>query len=363
MKSVQTSDNQDNKLVLHAEVDFESDESNRGAVTETSGNDSGLDSVASTAHDSETDEEGRLKLAELEKKWLQKLEKESKARVEKKIKSKVDRSSARRKSREYQQRLERRERLKRLEKENEERMQKIEKLNQMEDDLSQIAESGSDQDTRHEQLTTGECREQLIKLLGLNAVKQVKIKSKTDKDLNKQHVSETLNKMLSASGQVTGGFKVTNSMPEHVDMQVKHDECRQTSTHVRHAELCKHVDSDSNVDSGSKKGQMKSGSHGSHSSRSANSRKRSHSPAESTDSEQDTDSTERRHPRKGKKLKSGGMAKKDELDIKRVVKFLHTKLNREFTDVKDFEALTPTLFVEGELEIIGRCKSDLEKQA
>ena len=74
------------------------------------------------------------------------------------------------------------------------------------------------------------------------------------------------------------------------------------------------------------------------------------------------DSSPKKKHKKGK-MCSGKVAKVDSIDIMRQVTYPHSKLNREFTQVKTFDELTLNLFVAGELETIVRCRHKDEKDA
>ena len=91
--------------------------------------------------------------------------------------------------------------------------------------------------------------------------------------------------------------------------------------------------------------------------------KRRHSPAETdgtsgSDSEDSRTTRSSRSSRKNKKLQSGKTAKLDNLDIKRVIKYPHSKLNREFTEAVEFDNLDLNTFVAGELELIIRAEEN-----
>ena len=78
-------------------------------------------------------------------------------------------------------------------------------------------------------------------------------------------------------------------------------------------------------------------------------------------SEVDEDQDE--SPAKKGKLKSGKCAKIDSTDIKKVVSYPHTRLNREFVRVSTFDELPLNIFAAGEIEIILRTKNEAEKLA
>ena len=75
-----------------------------------------------------------------------------------------------------------------------------------------------------------------------------------------------------------------------------------------------------------------------------------HDPLSSDD---DTDASNKSIKRTGK-LISGKLVKVDDLDIKVQVRYPHTRLNGEFTMIKEFDKLPLNLFTAGELETIQR---------
>ena len=81
-------------------------------------------------------------------------------------------------------------------------------------------------------------------------------------------------------------------------------------------------------------------------------------------SEEEEDLSEEDNGAKNGKLKSGKCTRPDEVDIKRVVKFPHEKLNSRHTQVKAFEKLDLNLLIAGELEIaLLDCISQKERMA
>ena len=79
-------------------------------------------------------------------------------------------------------------------------------------------------------------------------------------------------------------------------------------------------------------------------------------------SEDEAGSDDSQAAKKGK-LKSGKCAKVDNTDIKKVVSYPHSKLNREFVRYTSFDDLPLNIFAAGELELILRAKSDAERLA
>lgn len=89
------------------------------------------------------------------------------------------------------------------------------------------------------------------------------------------------------------------------------------------------------------------------------------SSSSSTSSAHSPDRKAKRHKKKKKgKLKSGRFELVDEMDIVKVVKYAHAKLDSDFVRVKKFDQLPFHHLVAGELELIGRkhC-SDQERMA
>ena len=82
--------------------------------------------------------------------------------------------------------------------------------------------------------------------------------------------------------------------------------------------------------------------------------------SESSSDEEDTSPEKRKM--KGK-LCSGKVAQVDAVDIRRQVKYPHSRLNGAFTRVKSFGGLDLNLFVAGELETILRVESKVEERA
>ena len=66
---------------------------------------------------------------------------------------------------------------------------------------------------------------------------------------------------------------------------------------------------------------------------------------------------------RGKVLQSGRTAKVDCMDIKKVVKYPHSKLNREFVQQMAFDDLPLNIFAAGEIELILSTRSEAEKLA
>ena len=91
-------------------------------------------------------------------------------------------------------------------------------------------------------------------------------------------------------------------------------------------------------------------------------KRHSKSDRDSSSSEAPSENRERGTSRKGK-LISGKLAKIDDLDIKLQVKYPHSKLNGEFTTVREFDKLTLNLFAAGEIELILRTGNEQEKQS
>ena len=315
-KPLQTRDNNEDALSLmpseHGEF---ADEETSAHSSQTGENDS--DTCDSDG--SHLDEEDRrLKEAEEESKRLAKLEKDSQHRVERlekrvQDKSREEKKKQRRKSREYQERKQRKEKLRRLEEENERRLKKIEELNKMEDHLSEVIAGNSDNEVPP---SSGECRDLLHRLVAF----------KTPQPRNSRtgviDIAKSVAQMAGLHPDKSGEFK------------------------------CDPYNEASNFNAGA---------HSQGSSRSrASTRKRSRSPVlvtSDTDDDRDNHDTRRVH-RKGKKLQSGKTAKFDDTDIRRVVRYPHSKLNQEFTNDKTFDELTLNTFVAGELEIISRVNGD-----
>ena len=292
--------------------EFREEESSAGSGASNSSR----EHVETSQSSQSEDEEARLQEAEQECKRLAKLEKDSKQRVqqlEKKVqqKSKEDKRKKRRKSREYQARQERRERLRRLEAENEARLRKIEELNRMEDHLSEVVAENSDME---QPKSSGECRELLNRLVSFHKPQPGKTRTGVI------DIAETVAKMAGIHPTKPGEFK------------------------------CDPFAENNTLSS------IGARSHASTSGSRVSVRKRSRSPVIATsDTEDEKEARDtRRVQRKGKKLQSGKTAKFDDTDIKRVVKYPHSKLNQEFTSAQTYDELTINLFVAGELELIKR---------
>ena len=76
----------------------------------------------------------------------------------------------------------------------------------------------------------------------------------------------------------------------------------------------------------------------------------------------DTDSGCRGKKSKGK-LTSGKVAKVDDLDIKVQVRYPHSKLNGEFTAIKEFDKLPLNLLAAGDIEVVLHLQNVQEKTA
>ena len=306
--------------------DFESDVS-QANMTDSSHDSESHDDGSSASDQSDQEEIQRLKEMEEEGRRLEKLQKDSHSRVKKLEKRVQDKQKAdkerktRRKSQEYQARIKRKERIKKLEEENEARLRKIEELTRLEDHLSEVITG----DKSPAPKTAGECRQLLNSMVSFNAGNK-----KSGKRSGVYDIAATVAKMAGLN---------TNTGMFH---------CGESNTNTESKfESVTGAQSVRSSASASSKGSSKVA------------RKRSRSPIqESTETESDSadehDKASRR--KKGKKLQNGKTAKFDDTDIRRVVRYPHSKLNLEFTDHKKFEELELNLFVAGELEIISRSK-------
>ena len=87
-----------------------------------------------------------------------------------------------------------------------------------------------------------------------------------------------------------------------------------------------------------------------------------HDISSSSEDSEHSDGSSRSKKAKGM-LKSGRCARVDNTDIKKVVRYPHSKLNREFVSYTEFDHLPLNIFAAGEIELILRTSSESEKEA